>query len=120
MKNLKSVLDEKSAMRNPFLKAPSAMEEAVIRYRADEAIRWIQEDISRGILPGNLTCFCELHDWVDANMYLLDEAHPVPRAGSFFEWTELGVQGVCDRFNRVIEIVDDWLATQSFIRGGRQ
>ena len=45
--------------------------ERVIRYRAAVAIEWIKEDLRRGVQPENIKTFSELHDVVDANMYLL-------------------------------------------------
>ena len=91
-------------------------ESSIVRYRALVAIEWIKEDIHRGVLPSSVTSFSELHDYTDANMYLLDENHPDPRVGSFWEWDELDVQGVCDRFNATADIVNDWLATRTYIR----
>ncbi|MEE3190095.1 MAG: hypothetical protein VX281_03980, partial [Pseudomonadota bacterium] len=60
--------------------------------------------------------FSELHDVVDANMYLLDENHPIPKAGSFYRWEEFDVQGVCDQFIRVMDIINDWLETRDYVR----
>lgn len=88
---------------------------AIIRYRAEVAIAWIKEDIRLGIQPASVKTFSDLHDCVDANMYLLDEDHINPRVGSFWEWEELDVQGVCDQFNAVIVIINDWLATRAYV-----
>ena len=90
--------------------------ESVIRYRAAVAIEWIKEDLRRGIQPENVKTFSELHDVVDANMYLLDEDHPIPKAGSFYQWEKLDVQGACDQFNRVMNIINDWLETRAYVR----
>ena len=90
--------------------------ESVIRYRAAVAIEWIKEDLRRGVQPENVKTFSELHDVVDANMYLLDEDHPIPKAGSFYQWEEFDVQGVCDQFIRVMDIINDWLETRYYVR----
>ena len=90
--------------------------ESVIRYRAAVAIEWIKEDLRRGVQPENVKTFSELGDTLDANMYLLDEDHPIPKAGNFYEWEELDVQGVCDQFNRVMDIIEDWLETRDYVR----
>lgn len=89
--------------------------ESVIRYRAAIAIEWIQEDMQRGIQSETIGSFSELHDAVDANMYLIDENHPVSKAGSFTHWPELDVQGVCGQLNQVMDIINDWLASRDSI-----
>jgi len=90
--------------------------ESVIRYRAAVAIEWIKEDLRRGVQPGNVKTFSELHDVVDANMYLLDEDHPIPKAGNFYDWEELDVEGVNIQFTRVMDIINDWLGTRDYVR----
>ena len=86
--------------------------ESVIRYRSEIACKLIGEDISRGVLPVGISCFAQLHDSVDANMYLLDETESESRLASFYNWPELGVSGVINCFNRVIDNVDAWLVSQ--------
>lgn len=90
--------------------------ESVIRYRAAVAIEWIKEDLRRGVQPENVKTFSELHDVVDANMYLLDEDHPIPKAGNFYDWEELDVEGVNIQFTRVMDIINDWLGTRDYVR----
>ncbi len=89
--------------------------ESVIRFRAAVAIEWIKEDLRRGVQPENVKTFSELHDVIDANMYLLDEDHPIPKAGNFYDWEELDVEGVNIQFTRVMDIINDWLETRDYL-----
>lgn len=89
--------------------------ESVTRYRAAVAIEWIKEDLRRGVQPENVKTFSELHDVVDANMYLLDEDHPIPKAGNFYDWEELDVEGVNIQLTRVMDIINDWLETRDYL-----
>src|SRR5260370_13083866 len=41
---------------------------------ADEVMRAIDGDIGEGVMPADVATFSELHDHVDANMYVLDVA----------------------------------------------
>jgi hypothetical protein len=111
----KSVLDETKSFYHGISLRGELTLESMIRYRAAVAIEWIKEDIYRGIQPETISTFSELHDTVDANMYLIDENHPVSKAGNFSEWPELDVQRVCDQLTRVISIINDWLASQDSI-----
>jgi hypothetical protein len=108
----RSVLDETKSFYHGISLRGELTLESVIRYRAAIAIEWIKEDMQRGIQPTTIGTFSELHDAVDANMYLIDESHPVSKAGNFSEWPELGVQGGCDQLNRVMELINDWLVTR--------
>jgi hypothetical protein len=111
----KSVLDETKSFYHGISLRGELTLESMIRYRAAIAIEWIKEDMQRGIQRKTISTFSELHDAVDANMYLIDENHPVSKAGDFGEWPELGVQGVCDQLNQVMDIINDWLASRDFI-----
>lgn len=86
--------------------------ESVIRYRSEIACKLIGEDISRGVLSVDISCFAQLHNSVDANMYLLDEQDTEGRYASFYNWSELDVAEVINCFNRVIDNVDAWLVSQ--------
>lgn len=55
----------------------------VVRHRLKVAACFIEEDIRRGILPEKIAGFSEVHDYVDANMYLINEGCPDPKIGSF-------------------------------------
>lgn len=90
--------------------------DSVIRYRAAVAIEWIKEDLRRGVQPENIKTFSELHDVIDANMYLLDEDHPIPEAGNLYDWEELDVEEVNIQLTRVIDIINDWLETRVYLR----
>ena len=111
-----SVLEETRTFQHGISLRGELTLESVIRYRAAVAIEWIKEDLRRGVQPETVKTFSELHDVVDANMYLLDEDHPIPKAGNFYEWEEFDVQGVCDQFNRVMDIIEDWLETRDYVR----
>ncbi|AHK17950.1 hypothetical protein [Thalassolituus oleivorans] len=115
VKQTESVLENTMAFDHGVTLPSKLTLVSVIRYRAAVAIEWIKEDIRRGIQAETIITFSELHNAVDANMYLIDESHRLPKAGSFYEWSELNVQGVCDQFNRVMDLVNDWLATRNFI-----
>ncbi len=102
-----------SIAATPGVKFPEQITlDTIVKYRAAIAIEWIRQDIRLGIQPVNIRTFSDLHNNFDANMYLLDEAHPEPLAQSFYNWPELDVQGVCDQFNRVMDIINLWLAEQ--------
>lgn len=85
--------------------------EDVISYRSVVAKRLIQEDIKRQILPENLSGFSDIHDYMDGNVYLLDEQDTEGRYASFYNWPELDVAEVINCFNRVIDNVDAWLVS---------
>ncbi len=96
-------------MTNSIL-APSTLTlESLCEYRAQIAVQRIRLDQQSGILPETVSCFSELHDYVDGNMYLIDEGHPVNKMRSFFEWPELDVDQVCRWFSRSIERVEQLL-----------
>lgn len=44
---------------------------AVQRY-ADTVMRWIERDIDAGLIPASVASFVELHDYRDANVYVID------------------------------------------------
>ncbi|MGB0504079.1 MAG: hypothetical protein ACPGGD_08495 [Thalassolituus sp.] len=108
----KSVLEETDTFYHGVSLRGELTLRSVISYRAAIAIEWIKEDLRRGIQSETIGTFSELHDAVDANMYLIDENHPVSKAGDFDEWPELDVQGVCDQLNQVMDIINTWLTTR--------
>jgi hypothetical protein len=79
-------------------------------YRARVAASRIIDDIRDGILPTGTMHFAEMHDYVDANMYLIDEEHPVPLARSPYEWPQLDTEGVCQQLNRIMAGAESILA----------
>ncbi|WP_370314597.1 hypothetical protein [Thalassolituus sp.] len=115
-KQATSVLEETRTFHHGIGLRGELTLESVIRYRAAVAIEWIKEDLRRGVQPENVKTFSELHDVVDANMYLLDEDHPIPKAGNFYDWEELDVEGVNIQFTRVMDIINDWLETRGYVR----
>ena len=90
--------------------------ESIVRYRSSVAIEMIREDILRGVHSPDISAFSELHEAVDANMYLIDEQHPDPLAGSFSDWPDLTVNNQCVLLNRIIEAAEDWLKTRALVR----
>lgn len=111
----KSVLEETDTFYHGVSLRGELTLRSVISYRAAIAIEWIKEDLRRGIQSETIGTFSELHDAVDANMYLIDENHPVSKAGDFDKWPELDVKGVCDQLNQVMDIINDWLASRDSI-----
>ena len=115
MENL-SVLDDKDVLSQISSKVPlsgllAVTPENVVIYRTKVAQLWIEEDIRRGVLPADLGSLSDAHDYVDSNMYLLEEGHPCPRAGSFLEWDEWDFWTVCHHSNLVIDALNEWLRT---------
>jgi hypothetical protein len=115
-----SILDDEASYRGLIASltepdiSPELVPEVVVRYRTEAAQLMIEEDISRGVLPDNLTSFADLHAYMDANMYLLDEKHPVPMLGSFYGWNDLNTARIVTYLNMVIDALNRWIA------GGRQ
>jgi len=55
----------------------------------------IQDDISGGMIPATVTSFAELHEYVDANEYLIDDT---------LDWdTQIEVA------EKAQEILNDWI-----------
>lgn len=112
-----SILDDNNAYRALIgsvtapVYTPDLVPDAVVRYRTEVGQLLIEADITRGVLPTDLSSFADAHDYVDANMYLLDEEHPEPVLGSFYEWDNMDTACIIDHFNRVIEALDGWLCS---------
>lgn len=81
----------------------------IVRHRLITAACFIEEDISRGVLPEDVSGFSDIHDYVDANMYLINEGCTDPKVGSFYEWEGWSVDRICAHFNIIIEALDAWL-----------
>lgn len=92
-----------------ILKGPAKEPSAVVKHRLKVASCFMEEDIRRGILPEKIGGFSEAHDYTDANMYLINEGWPDPKAGSFYEWEGWSVDKICEHFNLIIEALDRWL-----------
>lgn len=117
-----SVLDDLQSYKNvikhipvpsPDIKEPKD----VLAYRVEVAQSLIEEDIQRGIIPENIGSFSELHDYIDANLYLVDD-NTAPRLGSFFNWSEfwldeegieIDTDSVYKLLNMMLEAIDCWL-----------
>jgi len=112
-----SILDDNNAYRDLIgsvtapVNTPDLVPDAVVRYRTEVGQLLIEADITRGVLPADLSSFSDAHDYVDANMYLVDEEHPEPVLGSFYEWDNMDTACIINHFNRVIEALDGWLCS---------
>lgn len=116
-----SVLDDEAAYRAlvdsieaPLVAIAKLTPESVVSYRVEIGQLLIEEDIARGVLPADLSCFSDAHDYMDANMYLLDEGHPVPVLGSFYEWDSMDTGQIIEHFGAVSDALNAWLV------GGRK
>lgn len=117
-----SVLDDLQSYKNatkhisvpsPDIKDPKDL----LTYRVEVAQNLIEEDIRRRVLPESISSFSELHDFIDANLYLIDE-NIAPRLGSFFNWSEYwlddeGIEVDSDAINELLNLlitaIDRWL-----------
>ena len=92
--------------------------DAVVEYRIRIAIARIHDDVKSGFLPYLPPTFSELHDFTDANMYMIDEEHPISRAGSFYAWEELDIDQICELLNRVADGIELELSRLSLMASG--
>jgi hypothetical protein len=66
----------------------------------------INQDIASGIIPEKVKTFSELHDYVDANMYLVEvQGDKLPS-----EMTENESNIDIDECNRIMDEINGWLA----------
>lgn len=82
-----SVLDDVQSYQNAIkhIPVPSTdieKSKELLIYRVEVAQNLIEEDIRRRIIPDSISSFSELHDFIDANLYLVDD-NISPRLGSF-------------------------------------
>lgn len=80
----------------------------VVRYRVQVGQAWIEEDIRRGVLPQSLASFSEAGDYMDHNMYVIDEDLVDSKIGNFYLW-DWDVEIVCQHLNAVAYALDGWL-----------
>ncbi len=90
--------------------APGVTLRQVIIYRTKIAQLWIEEDFRRGVLPEKIETFSEVHDYMDANEYLMDEFHPVKRLRSVLQW-DLPFFDFYDQYHIMVAALDKWLST---------
>ncbi len=83
--------------------------QAVI-YRTEIAQLWMEEDFRRRVLPERVKSFSEVHDYMDANEYLMDEFHPVERLRSVLQW-DLPFFDFYDQYHIMVAALDKWLNT---------
>lgn len=79
-------------------------------YRTKIAQLWMEEDFIRGVLPEKIETFSEVHDYMDANEYLMDEFHPVARLQSVLQWN-LPFFDFYDQYQTMAAALDKWLST---------
>ncbi len=72
--------------------------ELLMRKYTEQVEKAITQDIKDGCVPGDVKNFSELHESVDANMYLVDAMPDV----------EVDINNM-DQFNEVMDRVDMWL-----------
>jgi len=77
-------------------------------YRTEIAQLWMEEDFKRGVLPEGVKSFSEVHDYMDANEYLMDEFHPVERLRSVLDW-DLPFFDFFDQYHVMVAALDAWL-----------
>lgn len=82
----------------------------VVIYRTKIAQLWMEEDFKRGVLPENIESFSDVHDYMDANEYLMDEFHPNERLRSVLEW-DLPFFDFYDQYHIMVTALDKWLST---------
>jgi|GEM_PF-2514790 len=101
---------EKTLRLNIPLPNPETLTpEEALHYRTQVAQYWIQEDIRRGVLPGDIGGFIELHDYVDGNAYLFDECLGIHRIACFFNWESWSTPRIMAHINAMGEALDAWL-----------
>ena len=109
-----SILDDLNARKHiaSTVEVPEApgltLRHAVI-YRTKIAQLWMEEDFKRGALPENIENFSEVHDYMDANEYMMDEFHSIERLRSVLEWN-LPFLDFYDLHHIMIAALDKWLS----------
>ncbi|SIQ49331.1 hypothetical protein [Marinobacterium stanieri] len=78
-------------------------------FRTKIAQLWMEEDFRRGVLPEKIETFSEVHDYMDANEYLMDEFHPVERLRSVLQWN-LPFFDFYDQYHIMVASLDKWLS----------
>ncbi|MET3999172.1 hypothetical protein [Marinobacterium sp. MBR-109] len=110
-----TILDDLSARKDiaSAVDEPNGSELTIrqaVNYRTQIAQLWMEEDFRRGVLPEKIGNFSEVHDYLDANEYLMDEFHPVERLRSVLEW-DLPFFEFYDQYHIMISALDNWLSS---------
>lgn len=79
---------------------------------ADEVKRRIAEDMAESVVPSDVASFAELHDYVDANMYL-DGAVRAFGWNPHYVGQDSTTTEVYDVMNLASDLVDQWLKERS-------
>jgi hypothetical protein len=70
----------------------------------------IRLDTKAGVIPADVACFSDLHDYVDANEYALEACEALGWSSWTFECQECA-----DTFNGAAGLVDEWLKGRASI-----
>lgn len=94
----------------PSTCCPECIETAQLNQYIAIAKSEVLKDIEAGYVPGSVTSFAELHDYVDANTYgrMCDDDSTDPEAHKFF-WPASS-SWATDRANRLMDTIDAWLS----------
>jgi hypothetical protein len=82
--------------------SPSALAKGALA-----VIELIKADMEDGTVPTSVTTFSELHDYVDANMYLIEALYEAE--GQVLDSAD---EVLCARDNRVMDFVNVWLGAK--------
>lgn len=84
----------------------------VYSIEAKRAIAAVADDMVKGVVPTTVTDFAKLHDYVDANMYLIDVMPPMPENDSASgERASAEYEAWFDKADAISSEVDVWLST---------
>jgi len=81
-----------------------------VAYRTQVAQLWMEEDFRRDVLPVSTNSFSAVHEYMDANEYLMDEYHPVERLRSILDW-DLPFFDFYDQYQLMVDALDKWLSS---------
>lgn len=112
----KTILGDSQAYRKIVLSVPMPdplTPEAMIHYRTEIAELLILEDIRRKVLPETVKTISELHDYIDANLYLIDEERGDAIWSNFFNWD-------WDAWKSYDHLVSQTNAVDNWLRSGRK
>ncbi|MDB4313295.1 hypothetical protein N9920_03910, partial [Akkermansiaceae bacterium] len=91
-------------------KLSSLTEAQIVTHRSEVAKIEIRQGIERGIIePSQVTGFSDLHDFVDANMYLNDADRADRFIGPFGKSKGWGSQEFAEISNKIADVIDSWI-----------
>lgn len=80
--------------------------ESVSEYRLTLALEMLKADFKANVLPASVRTLADVDEYTDANMYLIDDEHPEPKARSFFDWPDLDTHDIFEAVNRLRNRID--------------